>query len=91
MLACVVNVAGEVVCWGLNHLGQLGRGHFRDDDTKAPVQGLRDAVQVAVAAEHVCSVTRAGKVYCWGNNTSGQVGSRQVALSAVPVDLMGLE
>jgi alpha-tubulin suppressor-like RCC1 family protein len=39
---------------------------------------------------HSCVVTRAGAVKCWGNNDDGQLGNNDDAMSAKPVQVVGL-
>jgi len=38
------------------------------------VGGVRDALSVAVGAEHACALQRGGTVTCWGDNRFGQLG-----------------
>jgi alpha-tubulin suppressor-like RCC1 family protein len=75
--SCAVLGNGTVRCWGDNRAGQIGDG-TAGDPKRAPtaVQGVRDAVQVAVAPSHVCALTKAGEVLCWGGNQAGQLGEQ---------------
>ena len=91
---CAVLGDGGVRCWGGNDWGQLGHapgdagdgvclstvtsvGHCSQHPV--PVDGLSDAVEVAVGAdasgEHGVSCARLadGSVWCWGDNTTGAV------------------
>jgi alpha-tubulin suppressor-like RCC1 family protein len=86
---CAVRQSGEVVCWGDDSLGQLGRGSLTQgaaQGTPQPVQGLPTTpaadpvVEVAVGTKHVCARTNGGKVFCWGDNEGGQLApSAQVS------------
>ena len=74
---CAVLASGGVACWGDNAAGVVVASEALEKEDKKPptqVQGLRDAVQIAVAADHACAMTRTGKVMCWGSNEAGQMG-----------------
>ncbi len=65
--ACAVTADGRVSCWGRGDRGQLGDGRritFRAEP--AAVDGIDDAVAVAVGASHGCALRRGGEVWCWG-------------------------
>jgi alpha-tubulin suppressor-like RCC1 family protein len=66
---------GEAWCWGLNDVGQLGRGSY-DSEPQAPglVNALTNVVDVSVGINHGCALDDAGSLYCWGQNTHGQLG-----------------
>ena len=77
--SCVVTTAGKVVCWGANDDGVLGRpinaespcnGHTCTPTPKE-VDGIVDAVGVAVARSSACAWNAAGAVTCWGHNRVG--------------------
>ena len=88
---CAVTVAGGVLCWGGNWLGQVGDG--TTDDRLIPVQvsGLVNGIQaVAAGGDHTCALTTDGGVKCWGFNRSGQLGDGTTADRYTPVDVVGL-
>ncbi|MGN6106112.1 MAG: RCC1 domain-containing protein [Kofleriaceae bacterium] len=62
--SCALTTGGQVVCWGSNELGQLGR----DDAflTGAPGVALDDAIDLAAGYAHTCAVRRDGGAWCWG-------------------------
>jgi alpha-tubulin suppressor-like RCC1 family protein len=75
--ACVVNKTGQVLCWGDNAFGQLGRGTTGGNSNlpfAVPLGSGKLATQVAVSNAHSCAVTTDGLVYCWGRNNGGQSG-----------------
>jgi len=80
--ACAVLRNGGVWCWGENGHGELGRGSadrcgpFNEpcSTTPGPVQGLTDAVQVAIGLGFSCALRKDGTVWCWGNNQRGTLG-----------------
>jgi alpha-tubulin suppressor-like RCC1 family protein len=91
---CVLTIAGGVTCWGKNLYGECGL----DDEytwnvlVPTPVAGLPGPVAKVVAGiHHTCALTPAGGVVCWGTDAEGQLGNDDaIALSAVPVDVLGL-
>jgi hypothetical protein len=75
--ACAVTQAGQVLCWGDNTYGQLGRGlqgGTSNNPTAVPLPGNKTAKQVSCSNNDTCVVATDGSVYCWGRNISGQVG-----------------
>ena len=79
---CAALDTGEVMCWGTNQYGQLGRGHThtgpegRDFNQLAePVVGLpHKASHVALSDWGTCAVLRDGEVWCWGAPWAGVLG-----------------
>lgn len=79
--SCAIVAKGEVMCWGANHLGQLGNGEATtaiggaqpgNPPIKAKVYG--EAFWLALGINHSCArITNLG-VQCWGHNLLGQVG-----------------
>ena len=65
---CVVQKTGQVLCWGSTSWG------IRPSAVPSPVDGIGDAVQVAVGDRHGCVVEKSGQAVCWGWNGHGQVG-----------------
>ncbi|WP_419855143.1 cell wall-binding repeat-containing protein [Candidatus Poriferisodalis sp.] len=72
--ACALHADGTVSCWGSGYWGQLGQGDTVDHYMSVKVQGLTDAVSLAVGQESVCAVHRDGGVSCWGDNATGELG-----------------
>lgn len=69
--------AGEVYCWGLIDVGQLGRpGGLGAPGVSVPTRvPLPEPVTAVTAgAGHTCALTAAGRAYCWGSNEYGQLG-----------------
>ncbi len=74
---CALMPDGTVRCLGSNQVGQLGRVVTPLDSyhPTAPVEGLRDIVQVEACLAATCARTSGGEVYCWGSNHHGQLGA----------------
>ncbi|MGA2453937.1 MAG: hypothetical protein ABSG93_10485 [Solirubrobacteraceae bacterium] len=72
---------GELLSWGGNEQGGLGRGlsvkekeglpGYVETEAEAP---LREVVAVSAGANHVLALLRNGEVYGWGFNKEGQLG-----------------
>ncbi|HJL19032.1 MAG TPA: hypothetical protein RMH99_25440 [Sandaracinaceae bacterium LLY-WYZ-13_1] len=63
---CVVNLAGEVWCWGANGQGQLGDGTTTSSATPVRAMGLDGVVQLSLAGGRSCALRFDGSVWCWG-------------------------
>jgi alpha-tubulin suppressor-like RCC1 family protein len=77
------------VCWGYNHLGQLGNGATAESMVPVDVVGLSaDVVEIAAGDDHTCARLSTGAIKCWGDNVSGQLGYAGAG-SLVPVAVAG--
>lgn len=81
---CVVT-DGTVHCWGHDGEGQLGDGTTTARNTPVQVQGLTNAVAVAVGAFHTCALRADGLVACWGDDRAGQLGDGAATSQGEPV------
>jgi alpha-tubulin suppressor-like RCC1 family protein len=72
--AVALRTTGEVLTWGENLYCQLGRGS-RGNSGRTPVVMMRNAKQIAAAADHTLVLTDEGKVYGWGMNPEGALGT----------------
>jgi hypothetical protein len=80
--ACALTTQGDVYCWGLNDVGQVGAasapentcpdyvldrpGDYPCQPTPTRVEGVSDAVQVAVGIGSSCARLANGSAACWG-------------------------
>ena len=88
---CARGNTGQVYCWGLNDVGQLGDGSSTAGHYDArPVPGIADAMKLANGANHACVVRRNGQVACWGANTYGQIGDGTTTNAATPRTVAGI-
>lgn len=76
--ACAI-ANNQVLCWGANDFGQLGRGiatpnQGSNNPLAVTIPGNKNAAQVACSNAHTCVLATDGSVYCWGRNNAGQVG-----------------
>lgn len=78
---CLLEVDGSVLCWGRNHVGQLGKGDSvgnggTNSAEAVEVTGLTgNAIAIAAGFSHSCALLQDGSVMCWGRNTYGQLGT----------------
>ena len=88
---CARLSTGKVMCWGENDHDLLGIGR-RDSMQLVPaeVQGLRDAVELAVGMSSTCARRATGAVACWGSNDSGVLGDGTKTDRGTPKDVPGL-
>jgi alpha-tubulin suppressor-like RCC1 family protein len=82
---------GEVVAWGGNSDGQLGRGMQGGMSSHPePVADLSGVSAIAAGSEHSLALLSGGSVLAWGYNPDGQLGNGGNVNSAVPVAVSGL-
>jgi alpha-tubulin suppressor-like RCC1 family protein len=74
--SCALTGGGDVVCWGSNQFGQLGRGKANLEATPGRATLPGRAVSIAAGKAHTCAVTTDGAVFCWGLGSAGQLGRR---------------
>jgi len=90
---CMLRPSGEIVCWGTNESGQLGRGTTATAiQPPQDVFGIADATQVVVGPSNTCAVRSGGRVSCWGlgftptpTEVAGLSGVTQVAIASTQV------
>ncbi|MFZ4719651.1 MAG: fibronectin type III domain-containing protein [Ilumatobacteraceae bacterium] len=76
------DLAGTVICWGNNLLGQLGVGDTLNRGDQPGELGNavaftelgQAAVSISAGFAHTCAVLEDGTVKCWGYNADGQLG-----------------
>lgn len=90
--ACAVTVAGALLCWGSNALGQLGTGVAGGMQTApVPVPSLASGVvDVQASTQHTCALMATGGMKCWGLNYFGNLGDGTTIDRPAPVDVSGL-
>jgi alpha-tubulin suppressor-like RCC1 family protein len=89
---CAALGDGTVRCWGQNQMGQLGNGTNEASDVPVVVEGISNAVSVAVGSldssiGHSCALLDDGTLRCWGSNTSGRLGNGAFVDSTTPVEV----
>lgn len=89
--ACALTQQGNVICWGNNSSGNLGRGDTLSIGTSATAPNrMQDAIAVDLGtsrtakflssgANHVCAILDNNTLKCWGEGIYGKLGSGAVA------------
>lgn len=75
---------GDVLCWGLNDSGQLGRERGAEDNTPSLVDGLGEITAIVAGFRFTCALDGDGAVWCWGSNSRGQLGDPDIEETFVP-------
>ena len=76
---CAILENGDLKCWGLDQVGQLGDGGT-NTNTNAPASTAidlgtgRTAVAVSGGVYHTCAILDNGDLECWGLDQFGQLG-----------------
>lgn len=89
--SCALASDGNVWCWGVNEVGQLGDGSAIDREAPVRVAGTHRFKRLAasVTSSHTCALTSDGAAYCWGFNADGQLGNGSTQDSPQPVAVAG--
>ena len=89
--SCALLTDGRVMCWGYNHMGQLGDGTITHHSSPVEVSGLPfPGISIALGYYHTCAVLADTKVMCWGYNGQGQLGDASTSSRILPVKVSGL-
>ena len=89
--SCALLTDGRVMCWGYNHMGQLGDGTITHHSSPVEVSGLPfPGISIALGDYHTCAVLADYKVMCWGYNGQGQLGDASTSSRILPVKVSGL-
>jgi alpha-tubulin suppressor-like RCC1 family protein len=90
---CAILSDWDVVCWGNNSFGQLGRPPSDYESSPQPVQGLEGTAKpenLFLGNMHTCVVFEDKSASCWGRNVNGQIGDSTTNDASVPVFLSWL-
>ncbi|NRA43101.1 MAG: hypothetical protein HRU21_12455 [Pseudomonadales bacterium] len=74
---CAIDAAQQLICWGRNMIGELGRGETSKASLlPAPVVGGAERWQkFAPGGGHTCAIGTDQSLWCWGANRYGQLGN----------------
>jgi alpha-tubulin suppressor-like RCC1 family protein len=72
--SAVLTAEGDVLTFGDNARGQLGRGEVPGGPVLERVALAGLAVRVTQRFEHGCAILRTGALWCWGSNFEGELG-----------------
>jgi len=94
--SCALKADGNVLCWGKNDVGQLGRGTLNTppfDSTPGESVSLSlspNAIKIAAGADHTCAIMNTHIVRCWGSGTQGELGNGLQNDSGQPVKVSNI-
>lgn len=76
---CAIDADASVLCWGVNHSGQLGAGDAAAHAGPVTVLDgdgfpIRDIVALDAGGAHACAVDASGNIWCWGDASFGKGG-----------------
>lgn len=89
-IGCATMENNSARCWGLNNLGQLGRGAGANGSVPTAPTGLDSGVDYVDAGVYsntfatVCARMLDGTAKCWGKNSNGQLGDGTNVTRNVP-------
>ena len=87
---CALSASGDVSCWGLNSVSQLGNGSSGSSSLPIAVDGLAtDIVAITAGSSHTCARSADGALQCWGWNADGRLGDGTFSGRDGPVDVIG--
>lgn len=77
--SCATASDGEVFCWGVGDLGQMGNNSNSSSSLPAtintgalsPFPGFK---LLTVGNTHACANSEDSRLFCWGSNSDGQIG-----------------
>lgn len=89
--SCALGDWGNVACWGLGAMGQLGtEGLYVEKWLPAPVLFLGGVVMIDAGYTFACVLLDYGGVKCWGRNAFGELGDGTHSQRWSPTDVSGL-
>jgi alpha-tubulin suppressor-like RCC1 family protein len=66
---------GILMCWGLNHMKQLGNDTLSPSYNKVVfVGGISGIISSSTGNTHTCAVNSSNAAYCWGEGANGRLG-----------------
>lgn len=88
--ACALKGKREVLCWGTDVYGALGRKRMLTSNVPVKVASAVELKAIASGRSHACGIDGAKGVRCWGDNGARQLGRGDVALTGVPAPVASL-
>lgn len=91
--SCALLDTGEIQCWGLNMMGQLGNDSIGMQSlTPVSVLDLEEkAVQLSLSSNHGCALLESGAVKCWGVLKMPDAITPTAVIYDTPILIQGLD
>jgi hypothetical protein len=85
-------VGGELLCAGINTLGQLGDGTRVEPPDGAAVRAklAGKPTKFGVAGQATCALDDGGHVWCWGTDQHGELGQGRLPYVETPSHVVGV-
>jgi len=90
--SCALTQSGNVYCWGVNDVGELGNGGAAlpqtcpgNEITNPPCTGIAQKVvglstpikAISAGGYSTCAIDTSNHAYCWGDDSEGQLGDSE--------------
>lgn len=75
---CAQNFKNEVLCWGSNDFGQIGRPLKPLARNLNKLAEIGEVQQIGAGALFTCARTKDNSVKCWGSNDKGQMDGNSI-------------
>ena len=76
---CLIQILGDVYCWGFNSYGQAGglpdSPNTYDVAFPRKVVGIDNAIDISMGDYHTCIIRSDETTWCWGKGYQGQLGN----------------
>lgn len=87
---CAVTATNTTLCWGRNHLNQLGDETYANASSPRS-NGMTSVSEVTTGESHTCAQFSDHSVKCWGNNPSNvRLGDGNVDVTKIPYNFITL-
>lgn len=84
---CIVSELDELLCWGSNEQGQLGKPGPNTARAVAVDIGVRKPVALGASSSSICATFDDQSTACWGANRYGELGLGDFTARSTPVNL----
>lgn len=91
---CLINLAGQTLCWGHNTFGTLGGKMDPAELAEGKPVHLASFdgkfTTISAGGYTTCAIDKQGTLFCWGRNDQGQLGDGTLQDRSTPKEVAGL-